>query len=243
MKVLIVRPEPDAHQLNNELSTVGIASLSYPCVSFSPITPSLEDLSFLHNSDYIIAVSKPAILFADTLLTVPWPNTRYFTIGAGSSKQLTDCTKQIVISPNTETSEGLIELLSAETLQNKAITILRGNSGREYLKQQLEKQGADVRYLEVYQRTWQPLSSYQEILNWRLFGIDTMVVTSYEQLKFFAQQIPSRDKNWLHSLHLFVPSLRVAQLATQMGFNTVRSLKGASNQLILEALQSEIDRK
>lgn len=245
MKVLIVRPEPDASELQSALSTQGIASLCYPAVSFIQSTPSTLSIQSLRNAKYIITVSKPATQFADQILKsnhLTWPSTDYFAVGKGSAELLAKCSDHEAQSPKLETSEGLLELLKSESLQNKSITILRGDSGREFLKEQLEKLGARVSYFESYRREWHPLTSEEDIIQWRAFEIDTAIVTSFEQLKFFVQQVPSEDKNWLHSLQLLVPSQRVAALAAELGFQKVRSLNGAANQQILESLQSEIDR-
>ncbi|GAM63977.1 uroporphyrinogen-III synthase [Vibrio ishigakensis] len=245
MKVLIVRPEPDASELQSALSAEGIASLCYPAVSFIPSTISKQAIQYLISSDFIITVSKPATQFTQQILdshNQAWPEASYLAVGKGSAELLSQCSKYKVLHPNIETSEGLLELLASETLQQKQISILRGDSGREFLKEQLEKRGAMVNYFESYRREWHPLASEEQITKWRSFEIDTAIVTSFEQLKFFAQQVPSADKNWLHSLQLLVPSQRVAKLATDIGFQKVRSLEGAANQQILEALQSEIDR-
>jgi uroporphyrinogen-III synthase len=90
---------------------------------------------------------------------------------------------------------------------------------------------------------WHDFSAGQKIKQWQADRIDTLIVTSFEQLKFFVQQIPSAHENWLHSLLLMVPSQRVAQLASQLGFHNIHNLESATNISIINAIKGELKRK
>ncbi|GAD80440.1 uroporphyrinogen-III synthase [Vibrio ezurae] len=253
MKALIVRPQPSAEELYRALQKLGVASECCPVVSFTFSPLSLSSLEHLTICDIIIAVSQPAVRFTHQALLQKnkrWPQTaRYFAVGAKTASCLQKLTQQSASSPQSEDTEGLLELLASESLngkegiKGKKIAILRGDSGRELLFDSLQNLNAKTVYIESYSRHWTGFDGEVQVKHWQSTGIDHLIVTSFEQLKFFTQQIPTHRKNWLHSLELMVPSTRVAQLALQLGFTQVHNINGASNQAIMDSIQGELHRK
>lgn len=242
MKVLIVRPQPSARELCDALCNIGVVANYCPVVSFQQSLPPLHTLDHLSRSEVIIAVSQPAVHYTDQILAKQnqsWPiSAQYLAVGRKTATFLHSCTDLTVRSPKSEDTEGLLALLATYDLKGKKISILRGESGREMLYESLQQTGADVVYVESYQRQWLSFDGASQVIQWQLDGLDTLIVTSFEQLKFFAQQIPTQSKNWLHSLQLMVPSERVAKLASQLGFTQVHNIKGASNQAIIDCIQA-----
>ncbi|OBT10211.1 hypothetical protein A9264_04425 [Vibrio sp. UCD-FRSSP16_10] len=247
MRALIVRPQPTAIELCNALNNIGVVSEYCPVVSFQKSALSDNQLQHLYQSEIIIGVSQPAVHFTHEILSdkaKKWPqHSQYLAVGTKTASYLQSYSQQTVHSPRSEDSEGLLKLLFLKSLKNKKVSILRGDSGRELLFNQLQQFGADVAYIESYTRQWISFDGHRLSLQWQASEIDTLIVTSYEQLKFFAQQIPNQHKNWLHSLKLMVPSERVAQLALQLGFIQTCNIKGASNQTIMNSIQGELHRK
>lgn len=64
-----------------------------------------------------------------------------------------------------------------QDVEGKNILILRGVGGRELINSHLTNLGANVQYLEVYQRHLIPIPSHS-FEEWRQKGVDTVVVTS-----------------------------------------------------------------
>ncbi|WP_459679927.1 uroporphyrinogen-III synthase [Vibrio comitans] len=242
MKVLIVRPQPSAKELCDALCNIGVVASCCPVVSFQQSLPPLRSLNHLSHSELIIAVSHPAVHYTNKILSQQnqnWPtSSEYFAVGSKTAAYLHSCTHLNVSSPKSEDSEGLLELLGSYDLKGKKVSILRGESGREMLYESLQQTGADVVYVESYQRKWLSFDGESKVIQWQSEEVDTLIVTSFEQLKFFAQQIPTQSKNWLHSLQLMVPSERVAKLASQLGFTQIHNIKGASNQAIIDSIQA-----
>ncbi|GAD90725.1 uroporphyrinogen-III synthase [Vibrio halioticoli NBRC 102217] len=247
MKALIVRPQPAAQELYRALKNLGVASECCPVVSFQSSHLAASSLEFLVKCDIIIAVSQPAVRFTHQALIQhnnPWSQrARYLAVGSKTASCLQQLTQQPTLSPTSEDSEGLLELLATYDLKGKKVAILRGDSGRELLFARLQQLGAETAYIESYARHWTNFDAEVQVKHWQSTGIDHLIVTSFEQLKFFTQQIPTHSKNWLHSLELIVPSERVAQLALQLGFTQVRNINGASNQAIINSIQGELHRK
>ncbi|MEZ9783466.1 uroporphyrinogen-III synthase [Vibrio breoganii] len=242
MKALIVRPQPSAKELCDALCNIGVVASYCPVVSFQQSQPPLHTLDHLSHSEVVIAVSQPAVHYTNEILAKQsqnWPiAAQYLAVGSKTATYLRSCTHLTVRSPKSEDTEGLLGLLSSYDLKGKKVSILRGESGREMLFESLQQTGADVVYVESYQRQWLNFDGESRVIQWQHDGVDTLIVTSFEQLKFFAQQIPTQSKNWLHSLQLMVPSERVANLALQLGFTQVHNIKGASNQAIIDSIQA-----
>ncbi|CAM2881970.1 uroporphyrinogen-III synthase [Vibrio rarus] len=247
MKALIVRPQPAAKELCSALQQLGVVSQYCSVVSFQQSTLTSANLAHLLDSEIIIAVSQPAVSYADLWLKQngkSWPPLGlYFAIGSKTASCLHSTAQHQPNFPSSEDSEGLLELLSRQPLKNRKISILRGDGGRELIFEELQRSGAQVAYIESYFRQWNHFDGHKEVTGWQQLKIDTLIVTSFEQLKFFAQQIPTQHKNWLHSLKLMVPSDRIVQLALQLGFVHIHNLQGASNQTIVNSIQGELHRK
>ena len=56
------------------------------------------------------------------------------------------------IAPLQENSEGLLALMPLQNVAGKRIAIIRGDSGRDLLRDALIQRGAEVKYLEVYRK-------------------------------------------------------------------------------------------
>jgi uroporphyrinogen-III synthase len=74
-------------------------------------------------------------------------------VGKGSLKQLMLQNIKVDIAPDSHfTSEGLLAHSELQVIKGKTILIVRGKGGREKLRNGLLERGAEVDYLEVYQR-------------------------------------------------------------------------------------------
>ena len=67
--------------------------------------------------------------------------------------------------------------------------------------------------------------------------ITQLVITSSGQLSYFVSQLTDEHKTWLFTLHLYVPSERIAQQAREVGFKVVTNTFSASNKVLLAALR------
>ena len=108
--------------------------------------------------------------------------------------------------------------------------IVRGRGGRELLAQTLSARGADVTYLETYERA--ALEQPGLFADLEASGITVAVVTSGEILATLAGSVDARGRAWLD---VIVPSGRVAAQAEALGFRRVILADGASDQAIVRA--------
>lgn len=250
MSVLIIRPQEQGVALCQELQQRGIECIHHPLFDISPIEIEHELFHLSPNNDkvdIIIAVSQYAVQFCDQLLRQKkqsWPsNTRYFAIGQKTAQLLSKLSQQQVDYPQVSDSEHLLENTELSAVSGLNIVILRGNGGRELIAETLRDRGANVVYKEVYQRVPRAFYAESNVTLWQDRQIESIVVTSYEQLELLVSQLPALYHNWLFALSIYVPSERIARLAQGAGFRNTITVGSASNSDLVAALQPRNDRK
>ncbi len=160
----------------------------------------------------------------------------YLGVGQKTAHELSKLVQQKVNYPSVSDSEHLLALPELNDVAGKRVVILRGNGGRELIFDELTKRGAYVHYLQLYQRQYRAVES-AAIAQWQRAQIDTMIVTSAEQLEHLVSAIPNAQLSWVKQQRLLVPSERIAKQAIALGFNNVTNSQGASNSTLFAALQ------
>ncbi|MGR5169117.1 uroporphyrinogen-III synthase [Vibrio astriarenae] len=241
MSVLITRPDEPGRQLTQHLNQVGIAAHHFPLISILPSNKNHQLQHDLECADIVIAVSQYAVTYADKSIK-HWPSQcLYFAIGSKTALQLEQVTKKTVYTPEIHESEHFLLLpeLSQSHIFKKKVIILRGNGGRDLIREQLSARGAYVEYREVYQRKNIKFDSKLAITEWQDNLIQHVVITSSEQLNHLLSMCRG-NKSWLVERCIYVPSERIAQEAKALGFTQVVCTHGASNTVITRALQAHI---
>ena len=105
-------------------------------------------------------------------------------------------------------------------VSNKRILIVRGNGGREHLKNTLEQRGAQVEYLNVYHRT-KPLTDTDDLeQHLQNNQIAAIVITSAESLKNLLELTPQKAHSQLTRIPLLLINTRLVQIAKEAGFSS-----------------------
>ncbi len=245
MKVLVVRPAPSCNELVNWLNQIQISAVAAPLLSFSIGAKSAElgkRLKAFSSGDLVIAVSQRAIHYAHQALekaNISWPtDLTYIAIGETSAKTWLQLSNIKALIPKTQDSEGLLQLPCIATPKAKNILILRGNGGRNLLGNHLKKSGIEPCYVETYQRHWDTKQAKIQALSWQKKQLDTLVVTSGEQLTSLFYSLDQKGQQWLHSCQLLVPSQRILSQAKTLGFTQVACTHSASNDSFFHALKA-----
>ena len=246
MSILVTRPSPAGEQLVSRLRALGQVAWSFPLIAFSPgrALPELADqMRLLQEGDLLFALSQHAVEFAHAQLqqhAVSWPHApRYFAIGRTTALALHTASGIDVRYPlDREISEVLLQLPELQTIAGKRALILRGNGGRELLGETLRERGADVTFVECYQRCAKHYDGAEEAMRWHARGINTLVVTSGEMLQQLWSLIPLwYRENWLLRCRLLVVSERLANHARELGWQDIRIADNADNDALLRASQ------
>ena len=237
MTVLITRPAPECHQLARQLNAAGISAIAQPLLEIQPgrqLSTLISRLDQLQPDDFLIAVSIHAVNLAHNFITTQgasWPkNVHYIAVGHKTAAALAACSGRDVQSPPIRCdSEGVLALPALTDVEGHRVLILRGNGGRELICQTLQQRGAEVRYCETYRRSWIALDGAQLCRRWQSKQVSALVVTSSEQLVHLDSLIPDDTKAWFLQRHLFVPSQRIADQASKLGFTTISTVGSAAN--------------
>lgn len=159
-------------------------------------------------------------------------------IGKGTTKTLNDLGFPALSNPGF-TSEALLNWLKPVKLTDEKILIVRGEGGRPTLADGLEAKGASVDLLELYKRI-KPNYSAQTFLF--LDEPDLIWSTSEDSLRNLTQDIMQYQASWLDK-PIFVPSQRVADTASELGWKNIINANGADDSRLTEATLQHLGRK
>lgn len=201
--------------------------------------------------DIIIFVSSAAVQYAQTALPIKtWlkdsSTPTFIAVGKATEKALIACNIVNVVTPEQHTSEGLLTLSVLQQVANKRILIVRGDGGRELIKEQLMRKGANVDYLETYRRDWVVLPA-TTIAQWQQNMVNIFVITSNALLqrivdlfnRFMNTLAPDelvRFHQWKNTCSWVVASERIASNAKLLGLKQVINANGANDQAIIDAI-------
>lgn len=244
MTVLITRPDERGVQLVEMLNAVGIVAIHLP-LFYIESGKELNKLPLLLNSltsgDYVFAVSKNAVDYAHLTLQntgFVWrSDLNYFAVGKRTAEYFASQILQPVKYPlEEESSEGLLAIKSMQNLSNKQVVILRGNGGREFFSEQAKLRGAEVKYIECYQRI--PIQYDSEKIGlYQRSGVDKIVVTSLESLNCLMYFVFEQENVWLKNCQIITVSERIANVARRNGWNDILISNKSDNQTLLHTLQ------
>ncbi|GLR76258.1 uroporphyrinogen-III synthase [Aliivibrio sifiae] len=243
MTILVTRPEQESQALCDALYQMGHHAISHPLLTIHPgrelsLLPSL--FSSLSDGDFIISVSQHAVEHAQSYLEKQrkeWKKgVNYIAVGQKSAQHLKTYISDPVHFPTPSDSEHLLALPVLKNVAGKRAIILRGNGGRDLIYQALEDLGVKVTYCETYQRQSTSFNGSIKAEEWQAQNVDTLVVTSGEQLVFFTSQFTSTDLDWVLTCRLLVPSERINQIGQQLGYQHIETVGGASNSDLLHYL-------
>ena len=158
-----------------------------------------------------------------------------------AEKKLPDCLSgSLSASLSTYSSEKLLAELSRRDVNEKNITIFRGEGGRELLADNLTSRGASVEYCEMYKRQHPNYSSdqFEKALGDNLTAI---LFASGETLENFYRHIQrDRLEATVESVPIIVPSERIKVLAEHYGFKNILIAVNASAEGFLQVITQQL---
>ncbi|MFI8416160.1 uroporphyrinogen-III synthase [Serratia sp. NPDC078593] len=246
MTILVTRPSPFGEQLISRLRLLGRIAYHAPLIDFAPGAdlPQLpQALQQLHYGDLVFVLSQHSVNYAHSVIGragLSWPvKPSYYAIGRSTALALHRITSLPVEYPHErQISETLLLLPALQKLEGKQAMILRGNGGRELLGDTLRERGANISYYECYQRSPVHYDGAEQSAHWQRAGIDTLVVTSGEMLQQLYNLVPDYYRvSWLLHCRLIVVSERLATLARELGWSSIRVADNADNDALIRALQ------
>lgn len=246
MTILVTRPSPAGEQLVGRLRALGRVAYHAPLIDFAPgadLSKLPQALAQLNANDLVFVLSQHAVNYANSVINragLQWPaHVSYYAIGRTTALAMHRISSLPIEYPRgREISENLLLMPALQQLSGKQALIMRGNGGRELIGETLTERGAVVSYYECYQRTPVHYDGAEQSAHWQRAGINTLVVTSGEMLQQLYTLVPDYYRtSWLLHCHLIVVSERLATLARELGWSTIRVADNADNDALMRALQ------
>lgn len=242
MGVLITRPAGQAGPLRTLLEQHGARPVLCPTLDIFPLVPPPEALALLRpvTADLLIFVSANAVQQAAPYLNpadLP-EQTRIAAVGKATRHALQGLGFTVHWMPESDfSSEGLLALPALQRVHGLRILIIRGRGGLSTLGATLGERGAQVQYLELYERRTANVDVTSLTAHWPE-QVQRVTVTSLEVLMNLIELLGPAHLHLLRSTPLITVSERVAQAARNQGISQVHVASGADHDSLLEALRS-----
>ncbi len=223
--ILVTRPAHQAEGLCSLIEAAGGRAWRFPVLEIQPVQDSAHLREALGRlSDYDIAIFVSANAVQHTLAALapqPWPTAvRIAVVGAATARAVREQGLAVAICPDSAfNSEALLAVPELQQVQGRRILILRGDGGREHLREALLARGAQVDYLEVYRRVQTDIDPSELIARWQAGEIHAVTVSSNESLQKLHTIIGTLGAELLGNTTLVVASERTRELARSLGLS------------------------
>ena len=234
LKVLITRPQQQAKPLSDQVNKAGGQAIVFPVVDIVSVPPEQWPSLNLSEQTMIIFVSRNAVTNFVSGLTQPLPEeTVLVAVGTGTADSMRKLGLRVDIQPPQSTgSEGLLAMPEFQQLDEQNVLIVRGNGGRELLADTLNARGANIRYIEVYERTLPTPDKSQCQL---ALTADCVVCTSVGGVENLTLLLHDGLMSLL-AKPLVVVSDRIKHYALSRGFGRVEVADESSDRAVMQQL-------
>ena len=214
--IVITRPKHQANQLRLKLEAAGANIILFPLLEIvrpDNIAVAQQQLAQIEQYELAIFTSANAVNYS-----LKWLNKnslkslKVAAIGKKTASLLKDNGIHVDHFPSQYfNSEALLAMPEIQSYKkNHSAVIIRGQNGRGFLKQELEKQGVKVDYIDVYKRIFpqQDISLLSQ--QYHKNQLDMILITSASSLQSLFKFLP--DNEWLNNTRLLVGSERIKAL-------------------------------
>ena len=240
LSVLVTRPREQADALCERIERAHGRPVRFPVLEIVPL-PDLEParrvLARAEEADLLIFISANAVRHAFPLLPEALPaGLQVAAVGQATARALAEIGLTPDLLPEGRfDSEGLLALPQLQEMTGKRVIIVRGEGGRETLRETLEARGAEVLYAELYRRRCSERSAASLVDQWDRMA-QTVVVTSVAVFDCLWSLLGPAGQERLRQTPLVVLSERIARKARELGCRQVVVTGQADDDAILESL-------
>jgi uroporphyrinogen-III synthase len=250
--VIVTRPLAQAEPLARRIEAIGRAAVVFPLLDIQPLldqAPLRAALSDLHDVAMVAFVSPNAI-HAAFAIRKDWPRSLPIAVmGEGSRAALAEhgltSANATIVSPTDAErtdSQTLLAELDLDTLRGRQVLIVRGETGRELLADELRACGVEVKPVAAYRRAAPVLDDARRAQLLQLLDAQgDWIITSSEALRILVDMVEQAGGPAgvvkMQQQHLVVPHVRIAETARELGFRAMTQT-ASGDEALLAALQS-----
>ena len=218
LTVLVTRPAAQCAVLCAEIERQGGSAIAFPAVEIEPV--AAEAMVAAVDYDLVVFVSVNAVEHGARQVTKS-TRTRIAAIGRATAAALAAAELAADIVPEAGfTSEALLAHPELQLTSGARVLIVRGEGGRELLRDTFAEHGMVVETREVYRRV-RPTVAAAKVAEvearWSDEGIDVVTATSIETLQNLQALLTEHGRQLLSSTALLVPSRRIVAAAVSAG--------------------------
>ena len=190
---------------------------------------------------HVVFISANAVRYGMAVLEDRWPQLptglHWYAIGTATAALLERFGINAVTPGSTMNSEGLLAIPQLQNVRDQRVLIVKGEGGRETLRQEFGRRGALVDELACYRRSLPKVPAGDLAARLAQWGIDMIMLSSGEGLKNLQLLLSPEETSKFKHICLIVPSERVASMALDAGFDQIVTAENASDVAMLRALQ------
>ncbi len=244
INLIITRPTEQAQPLIAELNQLAdnnslLQITHLPLLAIEPIDFNLTIKPF----DGIIFISGHAAKYFFQRVTLTDLNkTKLLAVGENTANKIKNFSGQTALFPKIMNTEGLLQLEAIQSVNRQDWLIVKGEGGRQTLRETLQIRGAKITELNVYKRQLPSAKIQQTIIQMSQKDSDKAIwlISSAEAMTHLEKILNLMDKSQ-HLTQVIVTSDRLAELARQKGFTIFAQSLGASQQQLVECIRLLVD--
>ncbi len=214
--IVITRPKHQANQLRLKLEALGANIILFPLLEIIPsdnISLAQKQLAQIEQYELVIFTSANAVNYSLKWLNKKsLKNLKVAAIGKKTAKLLKHNGIQVDYFPSDYfNSEALLAMPAIQSYKTgNTAAIIRGQNGRDFLRQKLIKQGVKVDYIDVYKRILPQQDINRLSQQHKNNQLDLILITSGSMLHNLFEFLPNNQ--WLNNISLLVGSERIKAL-------------------------------
>lgn len=212
--IVVTRPKHQAAAIIGHLQKRGAEVINFPLLAITePQNAALsqKQLSSIFQYDFLIFTSPNAVEKAFKKISASMiSQANVAAVGKKTAEMLKHYGVNVAIVPEKNfNSEALLACRALQSVQTANIAIIRGEGGRELLRDTLLRRGAQVDYIDVYRRIC-PAENLLPLVKFQQQGsIDIIILTSVESLQHFFRL--GAGLAWVNQVTLLVGSERIRE--------------------------------
>ena len=221
--VIVTRPVAQAQNILESLEVRMASTVHFPVISISAsnnLTTTNKYFRDLASYQIIIFISANAVHYSmrtAKALGIKFDNVSIAAVGPATKAVLESYDYQVSIVPASGfTSEALLNDPALQDIAQQNILIVRGEGGREHLRQTLESRDAKVDYAEVYLRQ---MPTTRNPIELNQLGSDETAILLYsaESAQNLWSLCSPKEQQWLTTVTFIVGSARISDAVTTLG--------------------------
>jgi uroporphyrinogen-III synthase len=241
LSVLVSRPAHQSERLCDMIESARGRPVRFPALEIrgpADKHAARATLAGAVHADLLIFVSANAVQYAFPLLPDQLPlDIDIAAVGGTTAEALRNTGLDPTLVPERMDSEGLLALPQLQAVQGKTVYILRGNGGRELIRDTLMERGAEVHQVEVYRRQipQHPAGVPNLLRHWSRLA-QVVIASSNAVLDNLFALLGDEGSALLRGTPLVVVSRRMAQHAAERGCERVHVANSARDADVVAAL-------